>query len=239
MVAQVVGDATDGVCRGVPDILLTILIIVHRQLAVVAGHKLWHPHRSGIRATVAEGVLLLFTCQQQECLQLRGEETLPFGVVEGEGGKRIDHRVLPHIATVASLNPQYPHDDMDGYTILGLGLGKSLFMQLPELHPSIDDARFDMLAAIFGPRTGLSRVIHLCLTLGSRGFWADLLLAEGELVEQFRQRLPLKLVLADHTLDKALYILPFSQKRSLFSGDNLGCRGWCWALFGPAECGAE
>ncbi len=119
---QVAGHRAYGVCRVGDQIDAAAVVEVHRIFQDALGHELRHADGSRIRAAHLQRVACILCAPLEKIAELHAEVSAAVawrlrGVAQRQGGERIDHAEVAHIAAVDRLHPEDARDDVRRHAV--------------------------------------------------------------------------------------------------------------------------
>ena len=174
MLMEVVTHAAYGIGRRVEQVDMTIGIEVDGKVQIAGWHKLPHAHGASIRAFGLTQWPALLLGQFDVLSKLFAEIGGPLRIVEAQRVEGIQHRMIPHLGTKASLDTYDGHDQLGRHLQLPLGFSQPGCMLTPEIDARIDAGLSDKEWSVEIPRLGLPgfldriehRLAQLCLDHG-------------------------------------------------------------------------
>jgi hypothetical protein len=133
---------------------VAVRIRVDGVAAVIRRHELRRAHRAGVRSLEAQGIDPQVLRQQQKLLEFIAKEFRPGGIVECQGGERIEHPVRARQAPIVSFDPEYGRQIFRRHAAANAGLVEGFAVSDPELRAFADAPFGEKNGAIFEPGLG-------------------------------------------------------------------------------------
>ena len=157
MAAEVIGHTANGVHRVIPDIDHLVPVEVHRIGQETAGHELAIAHGAGIGALEGQRVHALLPGQDEVALELAGKKRRARGIIECQGGERIDHPIAAGHPAVVGFDADNGDDDFRRHTGLPLGPLQGGTVLRVEFQPLLQALVVEEYLAVFIPGLALLR----------------------------------------------------------------------------------
>ena len=117
MLFHIIGNRSRHIADIIPNIAMTITIIVYRPFTVAWRHKLRHTHRTGIAAFEVKDIFFFFFCHLQKFAQLVLEELGTAWIIKGQCTQGIGNAEAACIFTIIGFNTENRHNQFGRYAV--------------------------------------------------------------------------------------------------------------------------
>ena len=152
MLLHIIGNRGGNVTDIVPNIAVSVAIIINRPFAIARRHELRHTHRARIAAFEVKNVLFFFFRHQQKLNQLVLEKLGAARIIKTQGTQSIGNAETARVFTVVGLNPDNRHNQLGRYTIFARHIIDNGTVSSVKLFAAVEFRRTGVARAEFIPR---------------------------------------------------------------------------------------
>ena len=160
MLFHIIGDRSCHIADIIPNIAMTITIIVYRPFTVAWRHKLRHTHCTGIAAFEVKDIFFFFFCHLQKFAQLVLEELGTAWIIKGQCTQGIGNAEAARIFAVIGFDTENRHNQFGRYAVFACHIIDYGTVCRIELSTTIKFDRTRVTGAEFIPRTRSAWAVH-------------------------------------------------------------------------------
>ena len=160
MLFHIIGDRSRHIADIIPNIAMTITIIVHRPFTVAGRHKLRHTHRAGIAAFEVKDIFFFFFCHQQKFAQFILEKFGTAWIIKGQCAQSIGNAEAARIFAIIGFNTENRHDQFGRNTVFACYIINYGTVCRIELSAAVKFGCTGVTGTEFIPRTRSAWAVH-------------------------------------------------------------------------------
>ena len=154
MLLHIIGNRSGNVADIVPNIAVSVAIIIDRPFAIARRHELRHTHCARIAAFKVKNVLFFLFRHQQKLNQLVLEKLGATRIIKTQSTQSIGNAETARVFAVVGLNPDNRHNQLGRYTVFARHIIDNGTVDGVKLFAAVKFRRAGVAHAEFIPRAG-------------------------------------------------------------------------------------